>query len=264
MNENGLDYFIEGENFLEVIFLSESNHSFETLLDICENIPKAWFELSKLRKEDRIDFSCDFVLKTLPYVPKVYPIIFDFFKRLEDIDVVLTKSKNSEIFRSQIVYSLKDEDVFYKGFPPADFGDIDIINFEFNNMLPKDYLSFAKIHSGFSKNDDSGLFKIEELKNVYVEFQKILQSLDERPKADNSFIDPNSLIPFYQCYNKNDFQCFLSDWAPNGSLGNVYYSGADNVVSNYILKKDDSSLMSFNSFLEWLVFYLDRGDIYDI
>ncbi|MBN2479407.1 MAG: hypothetical protein JXA94_04190, partial [Parachlamydiales bacterium] len=212
-------------------------------------------------KEDRIEFSRDFVLKTLPYVPMVYSFIYDFFHNLQDINVILTKKNKEDKFLATLVYSLNNNDTFFIGYPPANQDTIDQVNFEFNNLLPEDFLTFSKIHSGFKKNEDSGIFPLEMLKTAYDEFQIIASSKQASIRVANSFIDSKSLIPFYQSYSKDNFQCFFSQWFPKGNIGNVYYDGSDNTISdyqNFMLQHED---LAFESFLDWLIFYLDILDI---
>jgi hypothetical protein len=69
---------------------------------------------------------------------------------------------------------------------------------------------------------------------------------------------PKSLIPFYESFGQPFFQCFWGDWYPDQEMGNVYYSNATKkiLVSN---KKDDClETMAFETFTDWLVFYLEK------
>ena len=92
-------------------------------------------------------------------------------------------------------------------------------------------------------------------------FVNIVENKEEQIKSDGRFVDPKSLIPFYQCYQKQAFQCFFAEWFPLGEMGNVYYSGLDNQISNYHNISNASETLAFKSFLDWLIFYMDVFNI---
>ena len=255
MNNSAIEFF--KNNFKDSILLSEKKIDFDNVLLEVESLPRGWYELSRLNKEDRINFSRDYVLKNLPYIPHIYSFVFNFFDSLDDVDVILTKNNDEEFYTPQIVYSKKKSDVFFRGFIPADEELIDQIDMHFNNMLPFDFVSFLKIHNGFCKNDDTGIFKIEDFDSVYDNFLKIVESKDSSIKLGSKFIDPNSLIPFYQCYNKDEFQCFNIEWFPKNQTANVYYTGSDNSISDYLTNFSWHENFAFETFLDWLIFYLD-------
>lgn len=261
MNSSALKFFKNDQNFKGLIILDKSFKDFEDLKKKADSLPRAWYELSHLTIKDRIEFSRDFVLKVLPYIPHVYSFIFDFFSYLEDISIILTKKNENDSYIPQLVYLLKNSDVFYRGFPPAAISTINDVNNQFKNLLPVDYLNFAKIHSGFCKNEDTGVFKIEILKSASEEFQNLIVNKDKSIKAGSRFIDSKSLIPFYQCYSKDAFQCFNMEWFPKGEVGNVYYSGSDNAISDYHNNLSWSENLAFPTFLDWLIFYLDAMDL---
>ncbi len=91
MNSSALKFFKNDQNFKGLIILDKSFKDFEDLKKKADSLPRAWYELSHLTIKDRIEFSRDFVLKVLPYIPHVYSFIFDFFSYLEDISIILTK-----------------------------------------------------------------------------------------------------------------------------------------------------------------------------
>jgi hypothetical protein len=76
--------------------------------------------------------------------------------------------------------------------------------------------------------------------------------------SDGIEVDPKTLIPFYESFGMPFFQCFWTEWYPEEEMGNVYYSG----VSKKILVAEDErpseENMAFPTFLDWLMFYLER------
>ncbi len=257
MNSSALKYFSkDNSSFEDIIILDENNLDFEKAKNLAKDLPKAWYELSKISKEDRIEFSRDFCLKTLPYYPHIYSFVYDFFNSLEDLNIVLVKEKGVDFYRSQLVYSLKEDRAFFRGYPPIN-QDVGEINSQFQNLLPSDYLIFLKIHNGFCKNSDTGIFKAELLNDVAAEFQNLVMNKNGQIKCGSTFIDPKTLIPFYQCYGRDAFQCFYTEWFPQGEMGNVYYSGPDNAISDFKNNLNSSENLAFPTFLDWLIFYLD-------
>ncbi len=51
------------------------------------------------------------------------------------------------------------------------------------------------------------------------------------------------------------------EWFPKGEVGNVYYSGSDNAISDYHNNLSWSENLAFPTFLDWLIFYLDAMDL---
>lgn len=262
MNRSVLEYYKKDESsgFCDVIFVDEkTTKTYEELKEIAYKFPKAWFELSKLQITDKIEFSADFCLKTLPYSPDIYPLIADFFLNINDISIIMTKKRNDEKYLVELVYSMQNDSTFFRGKPPLDEDIINYINFEFNNILPRDYLAFLKIHSGFAKNADSGIIEAENMLDLTNHMIDLIENQKKVILLNNQHIDPQDLIFFYQSYQRVDFQCFYTRWQPQ-EIGNVYYSYNDNSISNYYDKASLSENLAFPTFLDWLIFYLDILD----
>jgi hypothetical protein len=254
MNSSALKYY-KNDNFKDSIFLDTKKISFEKAKEIYPLFPKSWYELISVNKELRIEFYRDYLLKILPYKPNVYSFIYDFFSNLEDIDVVFFKKENE--YEIELVYSLKNIDTFFRGKEPLDEITIRNINASFETLLPRDYLTFLKVHKSFSKNDDTGVFDGRFLKKLQESFINLVENKSSQIRCNLDFIDPKTLIPFYQCYNKDSFQCFFLEWFPLEEMGNVYYSGSDNKISDYHNLLNSSETLAFKSFLDWLIFYMD-------
>jgi hypothetical protein len=221
------------------------------------NFPKAWYELSNLVLSDRIEFSREFCLKTLPYSPHIFQLVYEFFFNLEDICIIITKKINEQNYFVELVYSMKNDSTFFRGRPPLSNEKISLINRQFKDILPRDFLAFLKIHNGFAKNADTGIIEAENIYYLTKQMKELIESQKKTIQCDQKVVDPNDLIFFYQSYQKMDFQCFYTRWFPFGEMGNVFYSYSDSSISNYLDKTRWTENLSFPTFLDWLMFYLE-------
>ncbi|MFA6119387.1 MAG: SMI1/KNR4 family protein [Parachlamydiales bacterium] len=258
MNNSVAEYYQKNliSGFEDIIIVEkETKASFEELKKLAPNFPKAWHELSQLDLSDKIEFSSLFFSKTIPYLPHIYPKVLDFFSNLEDLSVIMSKKPKLPNYDVELVYSMMNDSTFFRGRPPLDSFSISLVNRQFNESLPHDFLSFLKIHNGFAKNNDSGVIEAE---NIYDVTNNMLDLIEDQKKivtCNNQIIDPKDLIFFYQSYQKVDFQCFYNRWVSNSDIGNVYYSYSDSTISNFHDKATEN--MAFATFLDWLVFYLE-------
>jgi hypothetical protein len=53
------------------------------------------------------------------------------------------------------------------------------------------------------------------------------------------------------------FQCFWGEWYPEREMGNVYYSGFTRSISDYTQFGVGVETMAFETFTDWLMFYLE-------
>ena len=90
----------------------------------------------------------------------------------------------------------------------------------------------------------------------YTRFQKLLDNSEPLISPEGEVIDLKKLIPFYESFGMPVFQCFYSDWYPEQEMGNVYYSGLTQTISD--LKLPLSESLAFPTFLDWLLFYLEK------
>ena len=259
MNRSVFEYYQKKDSLFEdVIILEEdSNFAFEDVQKLIPYFPKAWYELTKLNLVDRIEFSRDFCLKTLPYSPHIYQLIYDFFLKLEDLSIIMTKKSNQPNYLVELVYSVDNESTFFRGQPPLDIDSINAVNRKFNDVLPRDFLDFCKIHNGFAKNADTGIIGAQNIFEVTKHMQDLLSGQQKTLHCRDQAINVKDLIFFYQSYEKIDFQCFYLGWYPIKEIGNVYYSYVDSTISNYHDKKACNENLAFETFLDWLMFYLE-------
>lgn len=265
MNELAKKFYVEGGDakLQQVIVLHENRDlSWNELSEKTFDLPRSWFELSRVSREERIEFTCDFWLDRLPFNPKAHPFFFQFFSRLDDVAIVVIK-KDGE-FSSEMVYSLADNSTFFRGFPPAIDQDIAMFKTEIGCGLPRDYLSFLRLHNGFGKLSELGLLSMEEVVLARHRVRALLLNGEKEIRWENHLVDPESLIPFYEEFGLDSFQCFFSDWYPNNEMGNVYLSGINYTISDVTDRKLWAEQLAFASFLEWFVYYLEGMDLSDI
>lgn len=223
---------------------------------------RGWYELSRLSTEDRIEFTRDFWMTKIPYHPHLQEFLFKFFSTLDDIGVYLTQQKFDDPFEAHLVYSLAENSGFYHGEAPADEREIIDLQKDFTGyILPVDYLAFLQIHNGFAKLTDTGLTRSTAMKDSYDAFQSMLTE-DQVPVTTlkGAQVDPKALIPFYESFGLPFFQCFWGEWYPDQEMGNVYYSGLSKTISACVQADDCLETMAFETFTDWLMFYLEKID----
>lgn len=243
--------------FKEVIFLTQDPKAkWEEVTLKAPDLPRGWFELSRVSPQDRIEFTRDFWLDRMPYHPSAHPAFFEFFEQLDDVGVVLTRLREGEPFCSELVYSLGDDSTFFRGKPPAQDEAIHELKSEVEARLPHDFLAFARIHNGFGKLSEMGLLEIEEIGYARRRVMDLLLQTEQRVKSGGVDVDPGALIPFYEALGLSSFQCFYTDWYPGSEMGNVYLSGIDYTLSDVSDKKAWMENLAFPTFSEWLAHYL--------
>lgn len=248
-------------HFHQVIALNEGpDIEWETIHLKVPSLPRGWFELSRLDLRDRVEFTRDFWMKKLPFHPHLHEFIAEFFNLIEDIHVFLVQQKFDDPFEAHLVYRLKDDGGFFKGYPPALESELLQLQADFPDVIfPKDYIAFLQVHNGLCKTTDcTGIFQTKCMKAMYDNFQADLEKSDkEISSATGSVINPKSLIPFYESFGMPFFQCFYKDWYPEDEMGNVYYSGNTNTISDVKNLDPSREAMAFPTFSDWLTFYLE-------
>lgn len=250
-------------HFHQVILLHEN-----LLIDWSEvsalaaDLRRGWYELSHLSRQDRIEFTREFWLMTLPYHPRLTEFLMKFFASLDDVNVILTQHRYDDLFESHLVYSLAGNSGFFHGKCPADGAEIISLQKNFPNyVLPADYLAFLQIHNGFAKLTDTGVIPSTLMKERYETFQRVIeerQMLVTTMEGDP--VNPMSLIPFYQSFDTPFFQCFWGEWNPNQEMGNVYYSELTGRIVTSKKREDSLETLAFEAFTDWLMFYLEKID----
>lgn len=229
---------------------------------LAPRLSRGWYELAQLPTEDRIEFTRDFWLAKLPYRAHLTEFLVKFFGSLDDVGIFLTQQKYDDPFDVHLVYSLSQNSGFFHGECPAKEEEIINLQKDFPDyILPDDYLAFLQIHNGFAKLTDTGIIPSTKMKESYEVFQNLLQGEKEPITTyDGKVINPTSLIPFYESFGMPFFQCFWRDWYPDQEMGNVYYSGLAKTISPCKKKDDSDETMAFETFSDWLMFYLEKID----
>ena len=265
MNSHVLKYYRkskgadpEARHFHEVIPLhEEKGMSWDEAHQKVSTLPRGWYELCHLSSQDRIELVRDFWLSTLPFIPHVDRFFHEFFQSLDDIGVYIVQWGEGLSYECEMVYSLRDGSCFYQGMPPSDEREILLLNDQFGGGLPKDFLHFLQIHSGFSKHSDTGMFRAEDMPRIHRKFVEHAIEQNLLIKSRDHVINPSDLIPFYESFGLRAYQCFFKEWYPEMEMGNVYFSFRDKTISDFQDPNALSDTLAFSSFLDWLIFYLE-------
>jgi hypothetical protein len=250
-------------HFREVYFLNEhSNWDWENARKKAPLLSKPWFELSRISPSDRIEFVSALWLDRLPYHPKSYPALVNFFQRLDDIGIVLHRQSEEELFTVEMLYSLADNSSFFRGLPPCRDEEFNLLKAQIPYDLPRDFQDFCHIHHGFGKLSELGMLTIDE---IVEERRHVIHSILEANsilRSGGNLIDPHLLIPFYESFGLASYQCFYADWYPASEMGNIYLSGIDYTVSDISDGKAWTENLAFPTFVEWLVYYLEGMSLF--
>lgn len=239
----------------------ESSLSWEQVSQLAPTIIKGWYELAHLSSQDRIDFTKEFWLTKLPYdpCPLLPEFLNTFFGSLDDIGIFLTQQSYGDPFIPHLVYSLSDNQGFYRGEIQARPAEIDELKNEFSEyILPVDYLAFLQIHNGFAKINDTGIIPTAAMKTCYDSFQANFPKDIGYTTPKSTILNPKTLIPFYESFGMHSFQCFWGEWYPEQEMGNVYYSSRTGISYYYDNANDGIKNLAFKTFTEWLMFYLEK------
>ncbi|MBJ7449103.1 MAG: SMI1/KNR4 family protein [Parachlamydiales bacterium] len=265
MNNRVSNFYREAEgggpvngNFHQVIALQDSTDL--DWLDISlkvPDLPRGWYELSRLPQQYRIEFTRDYWLSKLPYHTRLHSFLPLFFANLEDVGIYVTQQVFDGPYQVHMVYSLQEERGFFSGGPPCDDEDITRLSAQFSEcLLPTDYLAFLQIHDGFSKSTDTGLITCSMLRSNYEQLQNFLDKQDPLFTVEGDIVNPKKLLPFYESFGLHCYQCFFGDWYPEQEMGNVYYSGIEHSISDFQSREAWTENLAFPTFLDWILFYL--------
>lgn len=265
MDSHVLEYFKESSGkdpapgtYHRVIPLhAETDLLFDDLKALMPTLNRGWYELSRLSVEDRIEFTRDFWMSRLPYHPELAPFLMRFFSNLDDIGIFLTQRVYQQPFEAHMVYSLKGDEGFFQGNMPISDEELIHLTQQFPTLIfPADYSAFLRIHNGFAKQDDIGIVPAERLHALREHLKAHLEGTLLASKGVP--VDPAGLIPFYESDELGTYQCFWDDWYPDQEMGNVYLSEISGTISDTTDSKRASETMAFPTFLDWLMFYLER------
>lgn len=246
--------------FHQVITLDEApDVDWATLSNLAPSLSRGWYELSRLPIKDRIEFTRDFWLSTLPYQCGCSEFFLRFFDKIDDIGIYITQKKFDDPYEVCMIYDLKDKTSFYRGGVPATEEEITALQVLFPNyILPEDYKAFLRIHNGFWKTTDcTGITPSTNMRRLYDSFKAVISKQDILLTMDGKEVNPASLIPFYESFGMPFYQCFWGEWYPAGEMGNVYYSEESKTINFYSGMKPGAEKLAFSTFLAWLSFYLE-------
>lgn len=230
----------------------------EEICALCPGLPRGWYELSQLSPEDRVEFIRAYWLDRLPFQPHTHDLLRDFFDRVDDVGVFLTQKKFDGPWEGHMVYSLRENGGFFHGLPPVNEDVFMEMQGHYSEVLfPEDFRSFVSIHDGFAKYSDTGIIRVAHLREAFVQFQSFLELHSPLLAPSGESVNPLSLIPFYESFGLNGYQCFWSDWYPEQEMGNIYYSGIEKTMSDIRYRDDWAENLAFPTFVDWLVFYLE-------
>lgn len=222
-------------------------------------LPRGWYELSRLPKEDRVEFTRDYwFAKLIPHVPPEIGFeerLSSFFEKLDDLAIFVTQEVENNPFEIHMVYCLKDNRGFFHGHPPATEDTLSTFTKQFANFnFPPDYLAFLTIHDGFSKYTDTGLIRTKDIARNYLRFQQV-NANEVILSPEGAIVDPKNLIPYYESFALHCYQCFYADWYPAGEMGNIYY--AEKTEADFFSQNFLDENFAFSSYLGWLMCYLE-------
>ncbi len=190
----------------------------------------------------------------------MHEIFSNFFDNFEDISIVLIGSEDGE-GEAEMVYSLQENRSFFRGRPPCDEISVSAFLKEIGCLLPRDYLSFLRIHNGFGKLSELGILQVDQIPETKKHLlDKIFRS-ERILTSGKQAVDPEAFIPFYESFGLDSYQGFFADWYPGSEMGNVYLSGIDYTISDYMDRKGWAEHLAFPTFLEWLAFYLEGNNL---
>ncbi len=248
---------VDGNRFRSCRFLHEEPQLQWSEVDsLGSDLPRSWFELSRIAPRDRVEFVCDFWLDRFPYHPQIHRAIVEFFELLDDVGVVLVQKEEDGPLQAELVYSLADSSTFFRGRAPCTEEDLLEMRSEVGIALPRDYLAFLRIHSGFGKMSEMGLLEVGQLAEAKRRVAHIILHSERPLRSGNKLVDPGSLIPFFEAIGLDSYQCFYTDWYPGSEMGNVYLSGIDYTISDTSHKQSLAEGLAFSTFSEWFIFYL--------
>lgn len=246
----------------EVLALHENQDiSFAQALEMAPLLPQGWFELIHLDVTDRIEFITAFWSSVFPYRPYVQDLIDQFFSEVEDIGVYLVKKDIDSHFFPHLVYSMEDEENFYRGFPSVNKEEMRGLKQALQQLLPEDYVCFMKIHNGFAKNGDYGLIPAQNIKQEMLSLHNKIHNSGRKITFQGKPLDPECLIPFYKSIGDCVFQCFHRRWYPDVEMGNILFSLRDEGDFDYTSYINQENKGIFPSFLDWLMFYMETSDV---
>ena len=268
MDQHALEYYTSYSQghpntcFHRVIALHEEPMiDWEEAVFIVPTLTTGWYELAQFPSRERIEFTRDFWSSRLTYAPEFIQACNNFFNTVDDIGIFLTQRCTGEPFIPELVYSLKNNSGFFHGNLPITPEELDSLKKEFGKtLLPSDFLDFLTIHNGFAKHPDFGIIRSRELLSTAQSLHVFLEAEELLQTSSGHLLNPKSLIPFYKSFNMPAYQCFCTEWYPADEMGNIFYSAITHSISDFEQKEAALTTLAFDTFTNWLLFYLEQID----
>lgn len=239
--EERISQYFEGE---ETIFLSElKGLSFEEGKKKAPRLTKGWHELCQLEDDIRFELIRDYWFNALPIISTFRAFIDRFFAKVEKVGMISTKLG---IF---MTYTLKDRLECFFGGPPLIDEEIEALKGQIDFSLPEDFCRFYRIHNGFFKGGDTGVYS----SGVLVEEAQRFKQMGHLLSLGAQKVSTDLLLPFYRSFGLDVYQCFYKEWYLDEGMGNVLCSLTEETISD-----PNRDPMAFPTFLEWLTFYMEE------
>lgn len=245
----------ECTDYDEVIALHESgSQTLSSLQLLCPSLPKGWFELAQLSFEDRIEFISLTWKKALSMLPHMEDFITAFFGEMEDIGIYLCKREGE--WEARMVYSMGDGENYFQGRPPASDVEIAKVSELLDFPFPEDYIAFLKIHNGFARDTDIGVFPVQMMRSERQVLQVGIRDEELHLLYRGDAVDTEALFPFYRSRDLRIYQCFFTKWLVGDVPGNVYCSLSEGYLSDFQNGEESLETLAFPTFLDWISFYV--------
>ena len=253
MNTQILNAYKSGPHQDVIAIHEKEGLLYETLVQRAPDLPKGWFELAHLSPLDRVDFFASFWQSCFDYQPKVEEYITQFFLKVDDIYLFLVRKEGEIFYQPQLVYSLGSGG-FYRGLAPVSEYNLEIFKQNCSWPLPDAFLSFLKIHNGFSKEGDHGILTLETILSEASLLQHQLLVDETKVFFESRAVDPTLLVPFYKSIGYMLYQCFYQNYYVAKEPGNIPILLAKRAQpSIYKLDKEEC----YPTFMDWLNSYLE-------
>ncbi|WP_348663886.1 hypothetical protein [Chlamydia vaughanii] len=232
--------------------------SWEEISSQAPRLPRGWYELMGLTKEDRLDFCQEYWLTVLGVDNSQFPGICRFFSLLDSLDVYIYRSAN-EPYEAKMLYTFGDGRCGFQGGPPL----LETEGLCFPSLGDDDYSRFFTIHNGFGKCEDEGVFPYRSLAKVQHKLRELLIRLEKiSPEEDCTSV---GIFPFYGYEEPLTYQCFFFDCevrrdypSPNVLLseGSLIHRNLESIELLHL------TTSHYPSFLSWLENYLHSEEVY--
>ncbi|WP_100934057.1 hypothetical protein [Candidatus Chlamydia corallus] len=259
--ENSLTFDVRPFFPLDVLCVEQlrKEMSWEVVSAKIPRLPRGWYELMGLSKEDRIDFCLDFWCSVLGIEHNESTSICRFFSLLETIEVYIYRLEKGP-YQVKMFYVFRDGRCGFQGEPP-------LVDFLGHRRLPplgdNHYEQFFSIHNGFGKWEDEGVFPVRSLAKVQQKLRQQLVALNKMQAEENCY--SLGIFPFYGYEEPFAYQCFFFDPeirrdlpSPNIFLNeeSLEHRSLETIELLHLTKS------YYTSFLSWLENYLHSEEVY--